>query len=308
MTAPHLSVLLNEVVEAFQDVELKTFLDGTLGAGGHASAILQAHPEIEKFYGLDQDTSALEIARERLLPWQSKTELIHTNFSGLAEALKEQKCDGLLLDLGVSSMQLDRPERGFSISRPGPLDMRMNMEGPLTAADVVNTWSEYDLARIFRDYGEEKRWRAAARAVVKARQEKPILTTQELVDLLLPVVKDFRSQKSIHPLTLIFQALRIAVNEELQVLEIALKAAIEALNPGGRLAVISFHSLEDRIAKQYFRYLASDKEDTRGIAGVFRDKKPIVRDVTRKPVTAGEKECAENPRARSAKLRVVEKI
>ncbi|MDP1835374.1 MAG: 16S rRNA (cytosine(1402)-N(4))-methyltransferase RsmH [Chlamydiales bacterium] len=308
MTAPHVSVLLNEVVEAFKDVELKTFLDGTLGAGGHAAAILQAHPEIEKFYGLDQDTSALEIARERLLPWHGKIELIHTNFSGLAEALKEQKCDGILLDLGVSSMQLDQPERGFSISRPGPLDMRMNMEGPLTAADVVNTWSEYDLARIFRDYGEEKRWRAAARAVVKARQEKPILTTQELVDLLLPVVKDFRSQKSIHPLTLIFQALRIAVNEELQVLEVALKAAMAALNPGGRLAVISFHSLEDRIAKQYFRYLASDKEDTRGIAGVFRDKQPIVRDVTRKPVTAGEKECAENPRARSAKLRVVEKI
>lgn len=304
---PHQSVLLQEVIEAFQDTPLKVYLDGTLGAGGHAEAILKAHSEIETFIGLDQDTSALALAKKRLDPWEHKLQLIHTNFSELRKALNGRPCNGILLDIGVSSMQLDEAERGFSISRPGPLDMRMNQQSPLTAADIVNTWSEHELGRIFRDYGEEKRWRAAARAIVGTRQERPITTTQELVDLLLPVVKDFKSQKSIHPLTLIFQALRIAVNDELGRLEMALKDAVDVLAPEGRLAVITFHSLEDRIVKQYFRYLASDKEDTRGIAGVFRDKKPLVKDVTRKPVVPSDEECALNPRARSAKLRVIEK-
>lgn len=307
MTSPHLSVLLNEVVKSFDGMRLGTFVDATLGAGGHALAILTAHPEIEHFFGIDQDRHALQIAQERLAAFQKKVTFIHANFSAIKQQNLSQ-CDGILLDLGVSSMQLDTAERGFSISNPGPLDMRMNNDRSLTAAEIVNTWSERDLGRIFRDYGEEKRWRAAARAIVQAREKAPIVTTQALVDLLDPVLRDPRSRKAIHPLTLVFQALRIAVNAELEVLEQALHAALDLLQPGGRLAVISFHSLEDRIVKQQMAYWASDKEDTRGIAGVFRDKKPSVRVLTRKPIVPTDEECAANPRARSAKLRVMEKL
>jgi 16S rRNA (cytosine1402-N4)-methyltransferase len=311
MAAPHLSVLLQEVVHAFEGMPLQTFVDATLGAGGHSFAILTAHPEIVRLVGIDQDTQALKIAQERLSSFQDKVSYVHANFCELREALSSQgltQCDGILLDLGVSSMQLDTADRGFSINNPGPLDMRMNSEKSLTAADIVNTWSERDLCRIFRDYGEEKRWRAAARTIVQARDKGPITTTQELVNLLDPVLRDPRSRKAIHPLTLVFQALRIAVNEELEVLRQALQAALEVLNPGGRLAVISFHSLEDRIVKQQMQYWASDKEDTHGIAGVFRDKKPCVHILTRKPIVASPEECANNPRARSAKLRVMEKL
>ncbi|TXI42794.1 MAG: 16S rRNA (cytosine(1402)-N(4))-methyltransferase RsmH [Nitrosomonas sp.] len=311
MSAAHISVLLAEVIEAFEGLTISSFVDGTLGAGGHASAILKAHPEIVSFIGIDQDPTAHKIASARLEPWKEKTHFVHSNFSHLNTIFSDLRltsCEGILLDLGVSSMQLDTAERGFSINNPGPLDMRMNPEGLLTAEEIVNDWSERDLARIFRDYGEEKRWRNAARVIVKARKEKPIKTTQELVDLLYPVLKDPRSAKSIHPLTLVFQALRIAVNEELQVLEKTLKLAVDVISPGGRLAVISFHSLEDRIAKQFFSYLASDKESTKGIAGVFKDKKPILKIVTRKPVVPSDGENAMNPRARSAKLRVVEKL
>jgi 16S rRNA (cytosine1402-N4)-methyltransferase len=203
-------------------------------------------------------------------------------------------------------MQLDQPERGFSFMREGPLDMRMDPNNPINAADIVNTWSEQELGRIFREYGEEKQWRAAARVIVNAREEQSIETTHELANILKPIF--FWKKKGINPLTLIFQALRICVNRELEVVEKIIPEAISCLSSGGRLAIISFHSLEDRIVKNAFRYAASDKEDTFGIGGVFINKTPLVKMVTRKPIEASDQEVARNPRSRSAKLRVIEKI
>ena len=204
-------------------------------------------------------------------------------------------------------MQLDTPEKGFSFSKNGPLDMRMDPSASLTAEEIVNTWSEQELGRIFRDYGEEKQWRSAARSIIKGRERKALKTTQDLVDILYPALK-YKAKKGIHPATLVFQALRITVNKELEVLEKVLPDALALLSPGGRLAVMTFHSLEDRIVKNYFRFVASDKYDTSGIGGMFLDKTPEAYILTRKPVGPSEEETQINPRSRSAKLRVVEKI
>ncbi len=309
MSKPHISVLLREVLESFEGLTLRHFIDATLGAGGHSEAILQAHPEIKLLAGIDQDLQALEYAKGRLSPWKDKVEIFSGNFAelnSLLSPLKIDSYDGILVDLGVSSMQLDQAMRGFSFMREGPLDMRMNEKADLTAEEIVNTWSEGQLGRIFRDYGEEKKWRAAARAIIHARQQKAIRTTLELSNILDPVLRT--RKKGIHPLTLVFQALRICVNKELEVLEAFLPKALEKLNIGGRLAIISFHSLEDRIVKNFFRFEASDKLDTSGIGGLFLDKKPTVRLVTRKPLSATEEEILSNPRSRSAKLRVIEKL
>jgi 16S rRNA (cytosine1402-N4)-methyltransferase len=308
---PHKSVLLDEVIEAFASLKLKVFVDGTLGAGGHAEAILENHPEIEVYLGIDQDSKALAIAAKRLEKWGAKLQLRQGNFSQFDLFLKELNCsfiDGLLVDLGVSSMQLDQAERGFSFSKDGPLDMRMNLDGDLTAADIVNTWSENDLGKIFRDYGEEKKWRMAARVIVQARQEKSFITTTDLVDLLKPIFA-WNPKKGINPLTLIFQALRIAVNKELDVLEQLVPKTLTYLKPGGRMAVISFHSLEDRIVKNKLRIAADDKWETTGLGGgLFRDKKPTIELVTRKPISPSDQEIENNPRSRSAKLRIAQKL
>lgn len=309
MSNPHSSVLLSEVLHAFDNRKLNSFVDATLGAGGHSEALLKAHPEIKNFLGFDQDPIALGIAQKRLEAWNDKATFISGNFVDLQQALKKHllnNVDGILIDLGVSSMQLDMAEKGFSFMRDGPLDMRMNPDNPLTAAQIVNNWPESDLAKIFRDYGEEQRWRAAAHAVVTARLQRPIETTQDLVNILRPVL--FNRKKNIHPLTLVFQALRICVNDELGVLQRVIPQAIEALSPGGRLAVISFHSLEDRIVKNCFRFAASDKESTQGLEGLFIDKAPTVEIITRKPILPSDDEIAANPRSRSAKLRIVEKL
>jgi len=263
---PHLSVLQREVLHYFLDCQCKIFVDGTLGAGGHSKAILEAHPEIEKFIGIDQDPLALEIAKERLAPWHKKVQFIRGNFASIKTLLNSRgikSIDGLLLDIGVSSMQLDRPEKGFSFMRDGPLDMRMDPDQALTAAEIVNTWSEKDLGVIFRDYGEEKQWRALSRAIVEARKDFQITTTMQLTDVLMPLL-GWRKGKGLHPLTLVFQALRICVNDELGVLAKILPDALDLLAPGGRLAIISFHSLEDRIVKNAFREAASDKMDDDG--------------------------------------------
>lgn len=305
----HESVLLEEIIAIFKDLEISTFLDGTVGAGGHASQILTEHPEIQQYMGIDQDPLAQSLSGEKLSPWKEKVALIRGNFSDFEDHLAVlglNRVDAILLDLGVSSMQLDQAEKGFSFSKDGPLDMRMDPSNPLTAADIVNTWSEQELARIFRDYGEEKQWRSAARLVVRSRQQAPFRSTLDLVHALEPSLR-FRAKRGIHPLTLIFQALRIAVNDELQRVERALPKMIERLNPGGRLAVISFHSLEDRIVKNAFRYASSDKESTRGFGGVFISKTPSVKPLTGKPIVASAEEIANNPRSRSAKLRAIEK-
>lgn len=310
MSYPHYSVLLSEVLSYFQDLSIHTFIDGTLGSGGHAFAILDAHPEIQYFIGFDQDPHALSIARERLIPWKSKVIYKQANFSEMQQRVLEGQFapfHGILLDLGVSSMQLDQPEKGFSFSKEGPLDMRMNPLQTLTAEEIVNQWSENELGKIFRDYGEEKQWRIAAQVLVKARAQAPIKTTLDLVNILYPVLK-FKTKKNIHPLTLIFQALRIAVNAELEVIEKVLPEALSLLAPGGRLAVITFHSLEDRLVKNFFRFAASDKYDTSGLGGLFLDKIPEGKILTKKIVVPSDKEIAENPRSRSAKLRVIEKL
>lgn len=307
----HKSVLLDPFLEIFSSLKIKTFVDGTLGAGGHAEALLRAHPEIERFIGIDQDKNALEIARKRLAPFSEKCTLVQGNFSDLAKILASlgiKEVDGILVDIGVSSMQLDQAERGFSFMRDGPLDMRMNPDAELTAANIVNEWDARDLGKIFRDYGEEKLWRKAVMAIVKQREIKPFETTLELASCIEKAFRLPPHLTKIHPATLVFQGLRIAVNQELDRLETFLPDALKSLRKGGRLGVIAFHSLEDRIVKQAFAYYASDKESTSGIAGVFIDKKPEAKLITRKPVVATEAEIAENARSRSAKLRAIEKL
>lgn len=307
---PHKPVLLQDILAFFADLRLSTFVDGTVGAGGHAHAILQAHPEITAFIGIDQDPVALEIAKNTLVPWKNKVVFAQDTFSDVDKILDRagiEKMSGMLLDLGVSSMQLDAGQRGMCFSVDAPLDMRMSPNMDMTAEDILNRWSERELGHVFRDFGEEKRWRAAARAIVQARRKEPIRTTFQLVAVLKDVLKG-DPRKKIHPLTLVFQALRICVNRELERLESVIPQAVGRLEKGGRLAVISFHSLEDRIVKEAFRYWASDKENTRGVAGVFRDKEQHVKILTKKPIVPSLEEIAENPRSRSAKLRVVEKI
>lgn len=306
---PHESVLVNEVLKAFESCKLLGFMDGTVGAGGHAEAILQVHPEIEYFLGIDQDVTALTLAEKRLKRWEKKVILRHGNFIEFENFFNQsplQQLNGILIDLGVSSMQLDEPERGFSFSKLGPLDMRMNQQNDLTAADIVNQYSEEDLGRIFREYGEEKKWRRAAQAIVSSRKAKPIRTTEDLVQVLKPIFA-WNPKKGINPLTLIFQALRISVNKELEVLEVFLDKVIESLAPNGRLGVISFHSLEDRIVKNKMRLAASDKWETQGIGGMFRNKIPLGTVITSKPLVATAEEVKANPRSRSAKFRVFEK-
>lgn len=307
---PHAPVLLTEVIQAFESLNLQVVVDGTLGAGGHAQALLEQHPEIQYYIGVDQDPDALALAAERLKHWTPKVFFRHGNFAQFDLFLKElnlSSANAILVDLGVSSMQLDQPRRGFSFMKEGPLDMRMNPLEELTAAEIVNTWSEQELGRIFREYGEERQWKIAARTIVRARVSHPFATTQDLKVVLTPVLARF-AKKGIHPLTLIFQALRICVNRELEVLESFLPKAIEYLAPEGRLGVISFHSLEDRIVKTHMRLAASDKWETSGLSGLFRNKDPTVKIITKKPIEPNLEEIEKNPRSRSAKFRVVEKL
>jgi len=308
MNQPHISVLANEWLSFLDHKQLKIYVDGTLGAGGHASTVLKAHPEINRFVGIDQDEDALQLAKKKLKEWDKKVTYVHRNFAeikSVLDSLEIEKVDGILLDLGVSSMQLDRGERGFSFQHLGPLDMRMNQSSDISAQIIVNDWSEEELGRIFRDYGEEMQWRRAANRIVQERKKRPIVTTKDLVEILSPVLRS--RKKGINPLTKIFQALRICVNSELEVLRQTLPDAIERLNMGGILGVISFHSLEDRIVKNYFRHEASDKQETSGLAGLFLEKPSTINVLTKKPVKASDEEVANNPRSRSAKLRVVEK-
>lgn len=305
---PHIPVLLKPFLELFSEKKLFSFVDGTLGAGGHAEALLLAHPELQHFIGIDQDKEALKMAKQRLAHAVSlqKLSFVLGNFSDLSRHLQGNLVDGILVDIGVSSMQLDQPERGFSFMRDGPLDMRMDLEGHVTAADIVNTWEERDLMMLFFRYGEEKQSRKAAKAICQERKSVLFESTLQLANCIEKHLK--RERWDIHPATKIFQALRIAVNRELERLELFIPQAIQALRSGGRLAIITFHSLEDRIVKQAFAYYASDKESTSGIGGMFLEKKPEVRLITRKPLEGSEEEVQENPRSRSAKMRVIEKL
>lgn len=294
---PHTSVLLDEVLQGFENCLLDVFFDGTVGAGGHAEAILSHHPEITTYLACDQDEMAQKIAKKRLTTWEKKVDWILGPFSQLKTYLAERKIrsiDGFLIDVGVSSMQLDTKERGFSFRFDGPLDMRMDQTGRLTAAEIVNRWSEKELGRIFLEFGEERFWRKAASAIVDARKRRKIETTKELAELMEKTLR----RGDIHPATRVFQALRIVVNDELGELEKGIVAAIDCLRIGGRIAVIAFHSLEDRIVKQAFKKLDVKKKKQEGMLKL----------ITPKPLVPTPEEVKKNPRSRSAKLRIAERV
>lgn len=303
---PHLPVLYQEIIHALSPHSPGRYVDATVGAGGHAWGILNAsHPQ-GLLLGLDLDPQALEIASQRLSAFESRVTLRQASYTTLTHQLADlgwESVDGIVIDLGVSSMQIDTPERGFSFLADGPLDMRFSPQQPTSAADLVNTLPENDLADLIYRYGEEKLSRRIARAIVQAR---PLHTTAELAELVLRAAGGRRGR--IHPATRTFQALRIAVNQELQAVEEFLPQAIQALAPGGRLAVISFHSLEDRIVKQYFRQESRDCICPPDQPVCTCGHKASVLDLTRHPIEATSEEASTNPRARSAKLRIVEKL
>lgn len=303
MTA-HISVLLQPILDNLLPAE--RIIDGTLGAGGHTAAFLE-HGAGEVL-GLDLDPMALDIARQTLTPFGDRAHIVHASYATMiqqAHALGWEQVDGILLDLGVSSMQLDVPERGFAFMHDGPLDMRFDPGGGRpSAADIVNTWAEADLADLFYKYGEDPHGRKLARIVMGGR---PYTTTRELATAIERVIPRRKGDK-IHPATRAFQALRIAVNDELGVVERVLPDAISLLKPGRRLAVISFHSLEDRIVKQTFKLESTDCICPPKTPICVCGHKARVKPLTKKPIVADEAEIARNPRSRSAKLRIVEKI
>lgn len=304
--ASHISVLYHNIIESLRPISPGKYVDATVGAGGHAWGILEAASPAGQLLGLDLDPVALELADQRLKAFAGRYRLKHTSYTTLLQTLQQMnwgQVDGIIIDLGVSSMQIDSPARGFSFMKEGPLDMRFDPTQLTTAADLVNTLSEEDLADIFYRYGEERHSRHIARAIIANR---PFHTTLELANIIEKSVG--RSSGKIHPATRSFQALRIAVNQELQSLENFLPQAVSALKPGGRLAVISFHSLEDRIVKQFFRKESSDCICPPDQPVCTCGHKASIIEVTRHPLTANESEIAENPRARSARLRVAEKI
>jgi len=306
----HLSVLPDEVIRFLEPADGKTYLDGTLGGGGHAALILEKAPEA-MLIGIDRDQAALAAAGARLAVHGERVRLVHGDFAGVAEHLRSlgiAALDGFILDLGVSSHQLDTRERGFSFQQDAPLDMRMDTSCGETAADLVNELPEQELERIIAEYGEERWSKRIASFIVKERAESPITTTFRLVDIIKGAVPKAKWDERIHPATRTFQALRIAVNSELESLERGMRGAIDLLKPGGRGVIISFHSLEDRIVKHIFREYAEGCTCPRQMPVCACGKQPRVKVLTGRPVTATEAEINDNPRARSAKLRAVEKL
>ena len=307
----HMPVLQEEVLRFLAPKPGGIYLDGTVGGGGHAALILQASEPDGVLIGLDRDRSALAATGERLAHYGERVRLFHGNFSDMAEPLTQlgiTGLDGFLLDLGVSSHQLDTGERGFSFQQEAPLDMRMDTGSGHSAADLVNELPEEELAGIIREYGEERWAKRIAAFVVRARLEEPIRTTLQLVDVIKGAIPRGAWEERIHPATRTFQALRIAVNDELGSLERGLAEGLRRLNRGGRGVVISFHSLEDRIVKNTFRSLAQGCTCPKGFPRCVCGTEPQVRVLSGRPVTAGEAELARNPPARSAKLRAVEKL
>jgi 16S rRNA (cytosine1402-N4)-methyltransferase len=305
----HRSVLLRELVDSMAVSNGQRFIDGTLGAAGHAEALLQALPQ-SQLIGIDRDPQAIQAASQRLAPFAERAHCVQGRYSELASIAAQfgwQQVDGVFLDIGVSSPQIDDPQRGFSFRFTGPLDMRMNPQDSLTAANILNDYSEKELADIFYHYGEERMARRVARAVVARRDDKAWETTDEFAELLERIVGRGR-QHGLPPATRCFQALRIAVNGELDELRGGLDAALSLLRPGGRLAVISFHSLEDRIVKHFLRHEAASCTCPPELPVCVCDKKARLAIITKRPITASAAELAENPRAASAKLRVAERL
>ena len=309
MEYTHKPVLLDACIRALNIRPDGVYVDGTLGRAGHSLEIAR-RLTTGRLICIDRDQAAIDAARVRLAPWLDRVTLVHSNFSELKEVLSAagvSGADGMLFDLGVSSPQLDDASRGFSYMQDAPLDMRMDTSAPLTAADVVNTWSQEELRRILFEYGEERYAPAIAKAIVRARETAPVSTTLELVEIIKSAMPPAALREKQHPAKRSFQAIRIAVNGELDALPPMLRSAVDALNPGGRLAVITFHSLEDRIVKRALADMARGCTCPPEFPVCVCGKKPQVRLVNRKPITADEAELADNPRARSAKLRVAEK-
>jgi len=315
--SPHYSVLYQETLDGLNLKPGGKYIDGTLGAGGHSYGILERTGPTGQVLGLDADPVALKIAAEKLEIFGKRARLVQSNFAQLFEVAEREgfvPADGVVLDLGLSSMQLDDPTRGFSFRGDGPLDMRFGeaVQGKLTAARIVNEWPEERLMKLFFELGEEPQSRRMARAIVAARKIKPINTTAQLAALLEKIGSGKaagRTKRPLHPATRIFQALRMEVNHELERLGQGLAGAVQVLGPGGRLAVISFHSLEDRVVKHFVQQAVSDKIIPVGApASLSFPKTPTLRFITKKPLEPGPQEQAENRRSRSAKLRVAEKI
>ena len=297
-----------EVLEALCPSPASLIADGTVGGGGHAAALLRASAPTGRLAGCDRDGMAVAAATARLSEFAGRFEIRQGNFAEMADWLEPESCDGVLLDLGVSSPQLDRPERGFSFQEDGPLDMRFDARQELTAAQLLNELDADELAGIFWRYGNEEQSRRMARAIVHERQEQPLVRTRQLAALIEKLSP--RAGRKTHPATRIFQALRMAVNDEIGSLQRGLEAAVKILRPDGRLAVISFHSVEDRVVKEFGRRLSRDYE-TIGevdVPELRRPRPPVLRWVWRKALRPSEGELRDNPRSRSAQCRVLEKL
>ena len=306
----HVSVLLDECIQALNIKPDGIYVDGTLGGAGHSSQIA-ARLTTGRLIGIDRDPKALKAASERLAPYADRVTLVHSNFSQLDEVLDSlgiEGVDGILLDLGVSSPQLDEAERGFSYMADAPLDMRMNSEDTLSAYEVVNTWPREELRRILYEYGEERYAPQIASAIERRRTEKPIATTLELVDVIRSAMPPAALREKQHPAKRSFQAIRIAVNDELGAVGRVLEVAVPKLNKKGRLAIITFHSLEDRLVKNGMASNAKGCTCPPSFPVCVCGNKPKVKLISKKPIVSGSEELERNPRARSAKLRVCEKL
>ena len=306
----HVSVLLDECIQALNIKPDGIYVDGTLGGAGHSSQIA-ARLTTGRLIGIDRDPKALKAASERLAPYADRVTLVHSNFSQLDEVLDNlgiAGVDGILLDLGVSSPQLDEAERGFSYMADAPLDMRMNSEDTLSAYEVVNTWPREELRRILYEYGEERYAPQIAAAIDRRRSEKPIATTLELVDVIRSAMPPAALREKQHPAKRSFQAIRIAVNDELGAVGRVLEVAVPKLNKNGRLAIITFHSLEDRLVKNGMAANAKGCTCPPSFPVCVCGNKPKVKLISKKPIVSGSEELERNPRARSAKLRVCEKL
>lgn len=310
MEFTHKPVLLDECLEGLNLRGDGIYVDGTLGRAGHSMEIAK-RLTTGRLICIDQDMAAIEAAKVRLAPWMERVTLVHSNFCNLDAVLTQagvDAVDGMLFDLGVSSPQLDDASRGFSYMQDAPLDMRMDLSAPLTAHEVVNEWSEDELKKIFYDFGEERYAPRIARAIGERRADKPIETTLELVDIIRSAMPAAALREKQHPAKRTFQAIRIAVNQELDVLTPMLEGACKWLAPQGRLAVITFHSLEDRIVKRAIQAQAKGCTCPPQFPVCVCGKLPVVKPITRKPIISGAAELEYNPRARSAKLRVAEKL
>ena len=311
MEFKHIPVLFHEIMDIMAPQPGEVFVDCTLGGGGHSRGFLERMSDDGRLIGINQDTNALQAAGANLAEFGQRVTYVHSNYNNLDEILNTYApdgVDGILFDIGVSSHQLDEKDRGFSYMQDAPLDMRMNQSQTFSAWDVVNTYSEDELHRIIKEYGEERWAKRVAQFIVAFRKEKPVETTGELVDIIKRAIPKGAREEGSHPAKRTFQAIRIEVNDELGVLTRTISVAAKHLRKGGRLGIISFHSLEDRIVKEQFRHLASDCICPPELPFCQCDKVSEVKILTRKPVTATKEELEANSRSKSAKFRAVEKI